>query len=78
MHGPVAEQPHADVGEIEVVALQLLQSVGAGLLQHLLQHLWRVPVGDEHPMIAGHAGIEPQPVAHHIGLRHWRQGVAVG
>ena len=53
--------------------LQLLQLLHTGFLQHPLQHLRRLPVGHEHAVMAGHGSVEPQPIAHHVGLRHRRQ-----
>ena len=68
LHGTVAEQPDADVRQVEMVLLQFGQPLDAGLLQHLLQHAGRPAVADEDTMILGNGGVEPQAIAHHVGL----------
>ena len=68
LDGTVAEQPHADVGEEEMVALQVVQLGNGGLLKHLLQHAGGVAVHQEHTVMGGYGGIEPQTVANDVGL----------
>ena len=68
LHSPIGEQPHADVGQVVVVALQLIQRLDAGFLQHLFQHVGRLAATDEDAVVRGTRGVEPQSVAHHVGL----------
>ena len=68
LHGPVGEQPDADVGQVEMVLQQLRQLFRSRLLQHLLQHTGCPSVAHEDAVVPGDSGIEPQAVAHHVGI----------
>ena len=71
--GTVAEQPDADVGQIELLPLERLKLFHGRLLKHLAQDMRRRTVGNEDTVIAGHGSIEPKAVADDIGLGHRRQ-----
>ena len=71
----VAQQPDADVRQVEMVFLQHCQLFHAGFLQHLLQHARRLTATDEDTMVLGDGGIEPQAIADHIGLGHLTQSL---
>ena len=66
-HGAVAEQPHADVGEIVVGLQQVVECFHRRFLQHLLQHRRRGAVGDKHAVVAGYGRVEPESVADNVG-----------
>ena len=73
--GTVAEEPDADVGEVEMILLQRLQLVDRRFLEHLLEDLRRALVGHEHAVVLGNVGTEPEAIADHVGLRYRRQGL---
>ena len=56
-----------------MLLLQLAQRLHRRFLQHLLQHGGGLSVTDEDAVILGRRGGQPQPVAHHVGLRHGLQ-----
>ena len=47
---------------------QFRQPLCTRLLQHHLQHIGCTAVADKHTMILGDRGVEPQAVAHHVGI----------
>ena len=69
----VAEQPHTDVCKVEMVLKQIVKCLHRRLLKHTLEHRRRAAVGNKDTMVGGHRRVEPQAIAHHIGIRHGRQ-----
>ena len=65
---PVAQYPYSYVCKVKASLQQLTECLHRGLLQHFFQYRGRLPVAHEHSVVACHRGIEPQSVAHHIGL----------
>ena len=51
-----------------MICQQVGQLFRRWFLQHLLQHVGRTSVADEHSMMAGYRGVEPQAIAHHVGI----------
>ena len=64
----VAEQPDANIGQVEMVFQQFRQALSIRLLQHHLQHIRRTTVTDKNTVVLGNRGVEPQAIAHHIGI----------
>ena len=54
-------------------AKQFLQFLDRWLLQHLFENRGSAAVGDEYPVVLGYRGVEPQAIAHHVGIWHRRQ-----
>ena len=74
-NGLIAEQPHTDIRQIEMILLQLSKCLYRWFLEHLLQHRRCTAIADEHPMILCHRGIEPEAIAHHISIRDRLKGL---
>ena len=68
LHSTVAQQPDADISQIEVVLQQRSQRFGTGFLEHHLQNVGCTLVTDKHPVVFGDRRIQPQAVANHIGI----------
>ncbi len=71
----VAEYPHADVCEIIVCLQEFIQLLHTWFLKHLLQQLRLLSATHKHTMVLGDVRIEPQSVAHHIGIGYRLQGL---
>ncbi len=71
--GTVAEHPHAYVGKVKTCLQKVVKFGYARFLEHSLQHRGRLAVADEHTVVGGDGRIEPQAVAHHVGIGHGRQ-----
>ena len=67
-YGLVAKKPHTNISQIEMVFLQFGERLHRRFLKHLLEHSGRTAIADEHAMILRHRGIEPETIAHHIGI----------
>ena len=68
LDGAVAKQPHADIGEVEVVVKQFVECLDRRFLQHAFQHGWVFARRNKYSVILGNLGIEPQAVAHHVDI----------
>ena len=69
-HSPIAEHPHPDIRQTEMIALQFRERLNRWLLEHLLQLRGRTPAADKDTMILRHRSIEPEAVTHDIRLRN--------
>ena len=58
-----------------MVALQLFQGLNRRLLEHLLQHRWRLTTADEDAVVGGRRSRQPQTVADDVGIRDRLQGL---
>ena len=74
-NGLITEEPDTDIRQIEMILLKLSERLYRGFLEHLLQHRGRLAIADEHPVILRHRGIEPETIAHHIGIGNRLQGL---
>ena len=54
LYGFVAQHPDADIGEVIMIFLKLVQGLDAGFLQHMLKHLGRFARTYEHTVVLGH------------------------
>ena len=59
-HSPIAEHPHPDIRQTEMIALQFRERLNRWLLEHLLQLRGRTPAADKDTMILRHRSIEPE------------------
>ena len=75
LDGAVAEHPDADVGQVVVVLLQLVERLHRRLLEHLLQHGGCLAATDEDAVVLGHRGGQPETVADDVGIGHRLQGL---
>ena len=68
LDGAVGQQPHADVGQIEMLFLQLTQRLHRWLLKHTLELGGSLVGRDKDAVVLGYFGSEPQAIAHHVGI----------
>ena len=54
LYSLVAQHPDADIGEVIMIFLKLVQGLDAGFLQHVLKHLGRFARTYEHTVVLGH------------------------
>ncbi len=73
--GTVGEEPDTDVGEVEMIALEVGESLDGWFLEHLLQDRGSLTATDKHTMVLRHRGIEPKTITNDISLRNRLQGL---
>ena len=59
LDGTVAQQPNADVSQVEVVAQESVERLDGGFLQHTLQHRRVIACRYEDSMVLGSLGVQP-------------------
>ncbi len=71
----VRQQPHAYIGQVEMLFLQLPQCLYRRFLEHTLQPGGRLMRGHKDTVVLGYLGAQPQAIAHHVDIGDGLQGL---
>ena len=73
--GTVGEEPDTDVGEVEMIALEIGEGLDGRFLEHLFQDRGSLTATDKDTVVLRHGGIEPETITDDISLRDGLQGL---